>query len=161
MDVNTMRAVLENMTSDMARDIHPYLCPQPSWPRVVAEGDIPPWCICNQCIQMDRERMNFCCGHNSCITLTPTFVDLCQRTSVVEIAGVYNYADENHESAMVQGNFLRNQAYRFFILWQYGKLGKGNRRCPPSCAVVRIRWKFPSLDQQYKGYESFQEEDFD
>ena len=47
---------------------------------------------------------------------------------------------------------LRNAAYRQFILWQYGKLGQGNRRVAPSCLVVKIQSDYPSENGLYMGF---------
>ena len=51
---------------------------------------------------------------------------------------------------------LRNAAYRQFILWQYGKLGQGNRRVAPSCLVVKIQSDYPSENGLYMGFHQSQ-----
>jgi len=49
-------------------------------------------------------------------------------------------------------NWFRLAAYRQYILWRYGKLGKGNRRVCPSCVVVVVRSVYPSADGVYMGF---------
>jgi hypothetical protein len=51
----------------------------------------------------------------------------------------------------------RNQSYRFYTLWQHAKLGRHNRRCPPSCVVAAIRKQFPKEEGEYAGYASVEE----
>lgn len=45
----------------------------------------------------------------------------------------------------------RHIAYRRFVRWIWGFLGRKNRKILPSCAVNAIRNQFPS--QQYSGFQ--------
>lgn len=47
---------------------------------------------------------------------------------------------------------FRKAAYRQFILWEHGYLGKGNRRIIPSCAVKKVRGQYPAPDNVYMGF---------
>ena len=39
-------------------------------------------------------------------------------------------------------------------LWKYGKLGRGNRRVLPACAVRMFQQAYPSPDGRYMGFSS-------
>lgn len=43
-------------------------------------------------------------------------------------------------------------AYRTFIAWIYGILGKGNRKVIPSCALNAVREVFPNPNARYVGF---------
>ena len=48
---------------------------------------------------------------------------------------------------------LRLAAYRNFIYWTMGKLGKKNRLPVPACAVNRIRDCYPEESGIYEGFK--------
>jgi hypothetical protein len=114
-----------------------------------------PWCVCGHCKLMIRQRMNLCCGHQRCLTTTPTFYNVCARADVIEIANILNWAHQFNDVPSYENNIFRNQAYRNFVLWQWGKLGRGNRRVVSSCVVLAVRRRFPS--DHYTDYESSEE----
>lgn len=116
-----------------------------------------PWCICGRCRPMEDRRMNVCCGNPVCVTTQLTFRNICLRADVLEVANILNWAFQFNDEPSFQPNIFRNQAYRNFVLWQWGKLGPGNRRVVPSCVVVVIRGRFPSPNGQYSGYHSSEE----
>jgi hypothetical protein len=47
---------------------------------------------------------------------------------------------------------FRKAGYRQFILAWHGNLGKGNRCFCPSCVVLKIRQRYPSVTGVYMGY---------
>ena len=75
------------------------------------------------------------CGHCIVIAIAMRF-----REDMLALNNVRN--NEN----------FRHAAYRQYILWQYGHLGKGNRRVVPSCCVREIRARYPSPNGIYTGY---------
>lgn len=138
--------------------IHPLVCGED---RITARrpADQPHWCTCGFCCNMENSRMSFCCNMSPCITQDPVFL-LIITPCVILIAGILNYATEHKEDARFDLAAWRYRCYRFFACWQYGVLGQGrqNRRCPPSCVVLRIRKKYPAPNRVYTGYQSFGED---
>lgn len=45
------------------------------------------------------------------------------------------YAMPQEEEEADENKAMRHAAYRQFVLWQFGKLGKGDRRVIPSCCI--------------------------
>lgn len=48
---------------------------------------------------------------------------------------------------------LRHAAYRQYVLFKHGVLGKGNRVVIPSCVVWKVRYTYPSHDGTYTGFK--------
>ena len=46
---------------------------------------------------------------------------------------VYTLPQEEEEADEIKA--MRHAAYRQFVLWQFGKLGKDDRRVIPSCCI--------------------------
>lgn len=111
----------------------------------------PDWCVCGRCRPMPQEIENKCCKLKKCITLTSRFAKLCLDVDVLELC-IRNRADIRNDQEDNSTRAFRKAAYRQFILARYGHLGKGNRRVCPSCAVLKIRERFPSVTGIYMGY---------
>lgn len=111
------------------------------------------WCKCGQCRAMPTAEERLCCRRTPglCVTVQDEFrrVSLDRVVLVVAMA----YRNELFDLEAEPGNHeLRHTAYRQYVLWKYGHLGRGNRVVIPSCAVWKIRRVFPSPNGQYKGY---------
>ena len=116
-----------------------------------ASSKVPDWCVCGQCQAMPQETENKCCGMKKCITYSSRFTKLCLDTDVLELC-IRNTSDIRNDREDNSTRALRKAAYRQFILARHGHLGKGNRRVCPSCVVLKIRKRFPSITGIYMGY---------
>ena len=65
---------------------------------------------------------------------------------------IRNTSDIRNDREDTSSRAFRKAAYRQFILSRYGYLGKGNRRVCPSCVVLKIRQRYPSVTGVYMGY---------
>ena len=117
------------------------------------EENVPEWCRCGHCVIMPTQEENKCCtrSRRACITTTPLFQQLVLDANVLDIAMRYREDVLVLDNARNNENF-RHAAYRQFVLWQHGHLGKGNRRVVPSCSVTAIRARYPSPNGIYAGY---------
>ena len=140
------KELLRQLSTNMPRDVHSVLLPTPDYTNQPQENP-PPFCSCVE------GATGICCQRTPCITTTATFNDICQKTNVIEVCGVSNYCDQFHDVPTYVPKDYRNQAYRFFTLWQHGRLGRGNRVPLPACAMGKIRWKFPQPDGIYRNFQ--------
>lgn len=114
----------------------------------------PSWCVCGHCVHMDNPQEQKCCGlRRNCVTSYQLFKNLCLDRNVLELA-VKARCDMRAEDIDFSSNSFRKAAYRQYILWRYGKLGKGNRRVCPACAVNMIRSTYPSANGIYMGFRA-------
>ncbi|WAR06398.1 hypothetical protein MAR_021767 [Mya arenaria] len=116
---------------------------------------------------MHTERESVCCrdveqtnfkldvfneeGHDiECIIDHPGFGTVCLDRYVLETA-YYQYRQQYRVPQQEDNEQQRYVAYRQFVRWCWGYLGREVRVVLPSCAVQRIRAQFPS--QQYQGFQ--------
>ena len=111
----------------------------------------PSWCVCSNCSPMPQEIENKCCKLKKCITLSARFAKVCLDPDVLELC-IRNTSDIRNDREDNSTRAFRKAAYRQFILARHGFLGKGNRRVCPSCVVIRIRQRYPSVTGVYMGY---------
>ena len=116
-------------------------------------NDYPEWCQCGHCVVMPTQEENKCCTRvwRPCISRSNLFRQLVLDSNVLDIAMRYR------EDILVLNNdrnneHFRHAAYRQHVLWQHGRLGRGNRMVVPSCCVVAIRARYASPNGVYTGY---------
>ena len=97
--------------------------------------DVPQWCVCGNCREMDTPRENICCGDRRCVTTFDDFHLLCTNHHVLTVA-IHNRADIMADPIDYSPRSYRKAAYRQYILWVHGRLGRGNRRYPLVCRMV-------------------------
>ena len=120
------------------------------------------WCECGgHCQRQDTERECVCCKEidnvvrkNSsssikrnisvpeCITLNPAFLVVCTDSDVLETAW-YAYRQQFGGYDGPEHKRLRHIAYRQFVRWCWGWLGRNIRVVLPACVVSCIRAHFP------------------
>ena len=115
--------------------------------------NIPRWCICGNCTRMPTLDEKKCCQRRECITSYELFTNLCTDRHVLELA-IRACCDIRVEPLDFSMPSFRKAAYRQFVLWEHGYLGKGNRRIIPACAVKKIRSEYPSPDNVYMGFRA-------
>lgn len=121
--------------------------------RVTSAPQTPPWCKCQLCTPMPTEVENKCCsrGVAVCVSMSEAFRDICLNAHVL---GVHMRVREDElalEEDRTNANY-RHYAYRSYIYWKFGRIGRGNRIVIPACLVRRIRERFPSANGQYRGF---------
>ncbi|XP_035984146.1 P2X purinoceptor 7-like [Fundulus heteroclitus] len=122
------------------------------------------WCKCGNCVIMPTVDECKCCTEThlvdqevesaglQCITLHEGFQGNCLNQYVLKASFV-----EFLEGHGPLGNdepvneIYRYIAYRRMIRWIWGRIGKGNRKVLPSCAVNKIRETWESAD--YTGFK--------
>ncbi|XP_043246544.1 P2X purinoceptor 7-like [Amphibalanus amphitrite] len=101
-----------------------------------------------------------CCdlsGHGgTCLRVDPECKLLTQTATVVAVGMLYHgeraATNLNLDQAEALNRAMRWHAYRNFILWWWGSLGRVNRQRMPSCVLWAIRDAFPSPTGQYVGF---------
>ncbi|KAL9960635.1 hypothetical protein ACROYT_G034119 [Oculina patagonica] len=110
------------------------------------------WCVCNICIDMGNDEENKCCGKRSRVTSYEMFRNVVLDREVLTLA-IRARCDIRAEDAEYEMTSYRKAAYRQYILWKYGKLGRGNRRVCPSCVVRVVREAYPAPEgAAYMGF---------
>ncbi|CAB4017121.1 P2X purinoceptor 7-like [Paramuricea clavata] len=110
----------------------------------------PEWRVCGYCRPMPQEIENKCCRQKNCITLTSRFAKICLDQDVLELC-IRNTGDIRNDEEDNSTQAFRKAGYRQFVLARHGHLGKGNRRVCPSCVVLKIRGRYPSVTGVYMG----------
>lgn len=109
--------------------------PEPDMP--MDEDGTPDRCVCNVCVDMgnnEEDEENKCCRNRSCVASYEMFRNIVLDKEVLTI-GIRARCDIRAEDAEFEMNSYRKAVYRQYILYKYGKSGKGNRRVCPSCVI--------------------------
>ena len=103
---------------------------------------------------MPLEIENVCCRKQTCVTAQDFFQLAVLDMNVLSIA-IVNRSDVFADDPDYSPSSYRKAAYRQWILWQHGYLGRTNRRVVPSCIVWAVRDKYPAQDGQYLGFKEY------
>lgn len=113
---------------------------------------VPDWCKCGHCRLMTSEIENVCCTKKNCITLTRRFCKLCLHPNILQLQRMLVRSNITNDHFDKSTQKIRKAAYRRFILNEYGRLGRGNRKVIPSCVVWKVRSWYPSKTGVYMGF---------
>ncbi|XP_078025266.1 P2X purinoceptor 7-like [Epinephelus lanceolatus] len=128
--------------------------------------DISQWCSCGNCEQMPTEPENICCMEipqvtrrlqqlpepPSCMVDHPGLEPVC--LNVFSLQNALNIYRADYGPLRLRGivHQYRYLAYRSFVSWCWGFLGRRVRVVLPACVVLRIRAEFPDAEGQYVGF---------
>ena len=113
----------------------------------------PAYCTCGNCRVMPTTKEQVCCKDKKlCKAKSNTFYNICLESDNLATA-IRNMADTYIFTPTYDNRSMRHAAYRQYIMWQHGHLGKGHRKVIPSCCVWEIRKYYPSPNGQYTGYK--------
>lgn len=113
---------------------------------------IPPWCHCQECREMPKAEERVCCENILKNHDHPLFENhvLTEHNLELAMQSSADYLNFPFDSA--KNSSWRHIAYRQYILWRWGKLGRRNRKVIPSCIIWKIRDRFPEKDGNYTGF---------
>lgn len=117
-------------------------------------SNLPGWCICGRCRSMPTPAENVCCRKRPCITTLEFFQSAVLDMNVLSIA-IVNRSDMFADDPDYSPSGYRKAAYRQWVLWNHGYLGRANRRVIPSCCVWAVRNKYPSPGGHYLGFKEY------
>ena len=115
------------------------------------------WCTCGRCDQMENDGV--CChsiatiiggkfGSEICITLTSGFHEVCLSRNVLEAAlGTWRHLTD--QPVEIDNRNYIFIAFRQFVSWVYGWLGKDAMKVIPSCVGNKITCSFPIANNDY------------
>ena len=126
---------------------------QPPPPPSPGNNSSPEWCRCGVCRPMPSDQENLCFKRVNCITRFQVFNNICLDRYILEVC-IKARCDIRADDFNFSMESFRKAAYRQFILWRYGKLGRGNRRVVSSCAVLSIRHTYPSPDGKQLNFKA-------
>ena len=117
------------------------------------------WCVGEKCKEDFTINENVCCRNpnifeddvfdgKTCITESDAFDSVCLNRFVLQAAlGTWN--DNNHDTRKLDHKNYRFIAYKQYISWSYGYLGKRKRKPLRNCAITKIRQTYPEPNNMY------------
>ena len=117
-------------------------------------GSSPSWCVCGKCREMDRNIECVCCNKRNCIAKYEDFFHTCIDHFQLTIA-ILDWSDTRADPVDYSPASYRKAAYRRFILYHNGYLGRGNRKVIPSCVVLEIRHWYLSPSGVYMRFREY------
>ena len=97
---------------------------------------------------------NVCCEQRPCITTTGFFESVVLDSNVLLVA-IVNRCDTFADDPDYSPQSYRKAAYRQWVMWQHGYLGRANRKVIPSCVVWAVHTRYPAPDGRYLGFKEY------
>ena len=97
---------------------------------------------------------NLCCKQRPCITTTEFFESVMLDSHVLSVA-IVNRSDTFADDPDYSLQSYHKAAYRQWVMWQHGYLGRLNRKVIPSCVVWTVRTRYPAPDGVYLGFKEY------
>ena len=114
----------------------------------------PPWCKCGLCREMENPVERICCIRRPWVTLSGVFHVTVLNRSVLTVC-ILDRSDLFADAPIYTPASYRKAAYRQFILYEHGYLGRGNRKVVPSCVVWKVHVTCPAPGGIYLGYKEY------
>lgn len=112
-----------------------------------------PFYNCGYCRKMPTDKERVCCKERRlCRSTTLAFQNICLDSDNLATV-IRSLADTYVFTPVYDNRAIRHAAYRQYVMWIHGHLGKGNRKVIPSCCVWKIRKHYPSPNGQYTGFK--------
>lgn len=112
------------------------------------------WCTCGKCRHMPNPVERVCCKMRPCITTTDMFHDVALNRNVLAVR-ILNTSDFFGSLVEFKPSNFRQIAYRQYIIFNHGYLGRQNRKVVPSCVVWKVRDNYPAPDNNYTGFKEY------
>ena len=113
--------------------------PGPDPPPVPSSNQLG-WCTCGKCRVMELP------------TTTEFFKSVVLDRNVLSVA-IVNRCDTFADDPDYSPQSYRKAAYRQWVMWQHGYLGRANRKVIPLCVVWAVRTRYPAPDGRYLGFK--------
>ena len=114
----------------------------PEEPQQSSKTSEVPFCVCGYCREMPTDNERACCKERRlCRSTTLAFQNICLDSN--NLATVIRSLADTYVFTPTYDNWaMRHAAYRQYVMWIHGHLGKGNRT---SCCVWKIRKHYPMV----------------
>ena len=84
--------------------------------------------------------------------MSDVFHDTCLNRNVLTVCVIDRANFFGDDVEFTPANYWKG-AYRQYILYSHGYLGRGNRKVAPACVVWKIRDNYPAPDNNYLGFK--------
>lgn len=113
--------------------------------------EIAPSSIGGVCRPMQTPEEDKCCAKRQCVASFELFCNICLNREVLSIA-IRARCNIRVEEPDYESNSYRKAAFRLYIVWRFGKLGRGEQKSLPILCGFSCKEVLPSF--RWTGYGS-------